>query len=123
VVVREVLAVDGASRALGSGARVATDPALTAALGAAAGQEPALVASADIHDPVLARTWREAGAVAADLTTAAVLAAAERGGITAGAVLAITRAGDSVLDDEGLEALEARLGAVAMSAIAEPAAG
>jgi uridine phosphorylase len=123
VVVREVLAVDGASRALGSGARVATDPALTAALGAAAGQEPALVASADIHDPVLARTWTEAGAVAADLTTAAVLAAAERGGITAGAVLAITRAGDSVLDDEGLEALEARLGAVAMSASAEPAAG
>ena len=81
------------------------------------------MASADIHDPVLARTWTEAGAVAADLTTAAVLAAAERGGVTAAAVLGITRAGDAVVDDEGLEALEARLGAVAMSAIAEPTAG
>ena len=41
----------------------------------------------------------------------------------AAAVLAITRAREAVVDDEGLEALEARLGAVAMSAIAEPAAG
>jgi len=123
VVAREALAVDGASRALGAGARVAADPALTAALAAAAGQEPALIASADIHDPVLARTWTEAGAVAADLATAAILAAAERAGVAAAAVLAITRAGDAAVDDEGLEALEARLGAVAISAIAEPAAG
>src|SRR5215213_8301097 len=37
VVVRRALAVDGASRALGAGARVAADAALTAALAEAAG--------------------------------------------------------------------------------------
>src|SRR6186713_2150458 len=36
VIAREALAVDGASRALGAGARVAADAALTAALAAAA---------------------------------------------------------------------------------------
>ena len=42
-----------------------------------------LVASADIHDPVLAAAWTEAGALACDLATAAVLAAAPRGGAAA----------------------------------------
>ena len=81
------------------------------------------MASADIHDPVLARTWTEAGAVAADLATAAVLAAAERAEVAAAAVLGVTRAGDAVLDEAALEALEERLGAVAMSALASTAAG
>jgi hypothetical protein len=81
------------------------------------------VASADIHDPVVARTWTEAGAVAADLATAAVLAAAVRAEAVAGALLAITRAGETVLDEGGVAALEAQLGAVAMSALTAPAAG
>jgi len=123
VVVRRALAVDGASRALGAGARVAADAALTAALAEAAGGEPALVASADIHDPVLARTWTEAGAVAADLATAAVLAAASHAGVAAGAVLGITRARDAVIDEAALEALEARLGGIALAALKSPAAG
>jgi uridine phosphorylase len=123
VVAREVLAVDGASRALGAGARVTADPALTAALAAAAGAPAALVASADIHDPVLARTWTDAGAVAADLATAAVLAAAERADVAAAALLGVTRAGDAMVDEAALEALEERLGAVAMSALTSTAAG
>jgi uridine phosphorylase len=123
VVVREALAADGASRALGAGARVAADPALAAALARAGGGPPALVASADILDPVLARKWSEAGAVAADLGTAAVLAAAGRTGVAAGAILGVTRVGDEVIDDAGLEALEARLGTVALAALDPPAAG
>jgi uridine phosphorylase len=115
VVVEEAIAADGASRALGAGERVAADPALCAALG---GGVRGLVASADIHDPVLAARWVEAGALACDLTTAAVLAAAARGGASAAAVLAVTRAGGEVLADE---AFEARLGAVGFAALAEGA--
>src|SRR5215207_5441643 len=99
VVVRSALAVDGASRALGAGARVAPDGTLTAALERAAGGPAALVASADIHDPVLARAWTQSGAVAADLATAAVLAAADAAGVAAGAVLGVTRADGDALDD------------------------
>ena len=117
LVVRSALAVDGASRALGAGARVAPDAAITAALEQAAGGPAVLVASADIHDPVLARAWTDSGAVAADLATAAVLAAAERAGAAAGAVLGVTRADGGALDDAALEALEAELGAVALAAL------
>ena len=117
VIAREAIAADGASRALGAGARVTPDIALTAALAVAAGRTPALVASADILDPVLARTWNEAGAVAADLSTAAVLVAAARGGATAASVLGVTRAGDAVADEAGLESLEARLGEIALAAL------
>jgi uridine phosphorylase len=117
VVAREVIAGDGASRALGAGARVTPDAALTAALALAAGRTPHAVASADVLDPVLARTWTEAGAVAADLSSAAVLVAAQRAGASAAVVLGVTRAGDETIDDAGLEALEARLGEIAMAAV------
>ena len=115
VVAEEAIAADGASRALGAGARVAADPALCSAL---AGGVRGLVASADIHDPVLAAGWVEAGALACDLTTAAVFAAAARGGASAAAVLAVTRAGGEVLEDE---AFEAELGVVGFAALAEGA--
>ena len=83
----------------------------------AAGRTPALIASADVLDPVLARTWTESGLAAADLSTAAVLMAARRAGAMAAAVLGVTRAGDDTLDDAGLEALEARLGEIALAAV------
>jgi uridine phosphorylase len=117
VVARETIAADGASRALGAGERAAPDPALTAALAVAAGRTAALVASADILDPVLARTWTMAGAVAADLSTAAVLVTAARDGARAGAVLGVTRAGDAVADGEALETLETLLGEIALAAL------
>jgi uridine phosphorylase len=117
VVAREAIAADGASRALGAGPRVTPDPTLTAALAVAAGRTPALVASADVLDPVLARTWTKWGAVAADLSTAAVLAAAARAGATAAAVLGVTRAGDEAIDDAGLEAVEARIGEIGLAAL------
>jgi uridine phosphorylase len=109
------LAADGASRALGGGERVDADPTLTAALARSA-DASGLVASADIHDPVLAAGWRDAGALACDLATAAVLAACSRAGAAAGAVLAITRAGGERVGDDAIEALEARLGAVGAAA-------
>jgi uridine phosphorylase len=121
VVADAALAADGASRALGAADSVAADDVLTAALAAAAAPGTAtrgLVASADVHDPVLAAAWAEAGALACDLTTAAVLAAARRHGAAAAAVLGITRARGERLADERLEPLEAALGAAALAALA-----
>jgi uridine phosphorylase len=93
---------------------------LTAAIEAAArdaGARRGLVASADIHDPVLAAAWAEAGALAADLATAAVFAAALSYGAAAGAVLGVTRARGERLGDDALEPLEAALGAAAAAAL------
>lgn len=115
VVADAAIAADGASRALGAGDRVDADPQLTAAL-APYGVARGLVASADIHDPVLATSWTEAGALACDLATAAVLAAAARHGAAAAAVLAITRVGDERVDEDALAALESALGAAGAAA-------
>jgi uridine phosphorylase len=121
VVADRALADDGASRALGARGDVAADPVLTAALARGAGVVRGLVASADIHDPVLASRWTEAGALACDLSTAAVLAAGGRHGAAAAAVVGITRAGDDRLPEEELEALEAALGRAGAAALgAEP---
>jgi uridine phosphorylase len=118
VVAEAALAADGASRALGAGDRVEADDALTGALAAGAAAARALVASADIHDPVLAAAWGEAGAVACDLTTAAVFAAAQRRGAAAAAILGVTRAGGERLADDAVEELEAAIGATAVAALA-----
>ncbi len=118
------LAADGTSRALGAGERIEADTALAAALASAGAPEAAapllhgLVASADIHDPVLAATWVAAGALAFDLATAAVLASAAHQGARAGALLAVTRAGGERLADERLDDLEAALGAAGFAAFA-----
>jgi uridine phosphorylase len=117
IVADAALAGDGTSRALGAAARVAADATLSDAL-ARGGAIRGLVASADVHDPVLATAWAEAGALAVDLATAAVLAAANRHGAAAGAVLAITRARGERLADDALRPLEAALGAAGLGALA-----
>ena len=117
VVADAALAFDGTSRALGAGARVEADPALTAALAAAPHVQRGLVASADIHDPVLAAEWAAAGALACDLATAALLATAERHGVAAGAVLAVTRAGGERADEATVERLEGELGRAGAAAL------
>jgi uridine phosphorylase len=117
VVVDAALAADGASRALGAPDRIPADVELTAALAGDSARLRGLVASADIHDPVLAARWAEAGALACDLTTAAVLAAAARAGVAAGAVLAVTRAGGERLEESAFEAVEAELGVRAAAAL------
>jgi uridine phosphorylase len=124
VVAEAALAADGASRALGAADRVEADAGLTAALTAACEAAPAtargLVASADIHDPVLATAWAEAGALACDLATAAVFAAGQRHGAAASAVLGITRAHGERLADDALEPLEREIGAIAIMALPAP---
>jgi uridine phosphorylase len=122
VVVDAALATDGASRALGAGERVAADVELSDAL-ALSGALRGLVASADVHDSVHALAWAQAGVLAADLTTAAVLAAARRHGAAAGALLAITRARGERLADDALEPLEAALGTAALNALAPRPSG
>jgi uridine phosphorylase len=118
VVAEAAIAADGASRALGAGERVVADAELTRALSKTPATVRGLVASADIHDPVLAAAWAEAGALACDLATAAVLAAAARHGAAAGAVLAVTRVGGERVGEEGLSSLEAELGVIGGSALA-----
>jgi uridine phosphorylase len=116
VVADRALARDGASRALGVSGEVAADRDLAAALG---GDDAlrGLVASADIHDPVLAARCAEAGALAFDLATAAVLATAAHHGAAAAAVLAVTRAGGERLPEGDLEALETALGRAGAAAL------
>ena len=117
VAVEAAIAGDGASRALGAGERVEPDRALTAALAAAGDACRGLIASGDVHDPAAAEEWARAGALAADLATAATLAAAIRLGVAAAAVVAVTRAGGRRLDDAGLEAAERELGRLAAAAL------
>jgi uridine phosphorylase len=98
-----VLAYDGTSQALGAGARIEPDPALTAALD---GDRSGLLASADVE-----HVDDAAGAVAFDLESAAVLAAAARAGIPAACLVAI----DGAVDPDDVAA---RLGRAALAAIA-----
>jgi len=116
IVVDAALAGDGASRALGAGERVEADARLADAL-ARGGSQRGLVASVDVHDPARATTWSDAGVLACDLATAAVLAAAQHHGAAAGALLAITRAQGERLADAALEPLEAALGAAGAAAL------
>jgi uridine phosphorylase len=98
-----VLAGDGASRALGAGARVEPDAALAAALQA---QRAGVLASADTlqADPA----WP---ALAFDLESAAVLAAAARAGVAAACLVAIEGPVDA-------EDVAERLGRAALPALA-----
>jgi uridine phosphorylase len=98
-----VLATDGASRALGAGARIEPDAALTAGL---RGDRSGVLASADVEQADAA--WE---ALAFDLESAAVLAAAARAGIAAACLVAIEGAVDP---DE----VAARLGRGALPALA-----
>ena len=101
VTVTAVVAADGASRALGAGARVEPDAALTAAL---RGDHSGVIASADIDQADAA--WE---ALAFDLESAAVLAAAARAGIPAACLVAIEGASepDDVAERLGRGALPA----------------
>jgi uridine phosphorylase len=122
VAVEGVLAADGTSRALGAGERLAGDPALSAALAERA-DRLALVASGDLfYDPRrdTRSAWAAAGAVAADLETAALLAVANRRGIRAGALLAVTAADGERLGEEALAEAGLRLGRAALGALGAP---
>jgi purine-nucleoside phosphorylase len=103
VVVESVLPRDGTSRALGANGALAPDRGLFAALRAAGnGAVVGPVVSADIMDGL------GSGAVALDLSTAALFAVAARHGVPAASVLAVRE-----LDERA----EAELGRVAAAAL------
>jgi uridine phosphorylase len=98
-----VISTDGATRALGFGPRVEPDPSLVDALDA---DHSGILASVDVPeaDP-------GAEALAFDLESAAVLAAAQRAGIPAACVVALEGATDP-------EEVAQRLGRSALAALA-----
>jgi uridine phosphorylase len=125
VTAAEVLAADGASRALGAGERLRPDPELARALVRAGGGTAVDVVSTDLfYDP---RTdaheaWRRTGAAVVEMEAAAVLAAAGRRGARAACVLLVSDVlvGDDRrrLAQEELESAGVRLGEVALRALA-----
>ena len=128
VTAAEVLAADGASRALGAGERLRPDSELTDALRRAGGGDAVTAVTSDLfyeRRPDVQEEWRRAGADVVEMETAAVLAAAGRSGARAGCLLLVTDlVGDASrrrLGQDELEASEERLGAVALRALAEGA--
>jgi len=120
VAVREVLAADGASRALGAQERAAGDDALTAALAAQADHAGTVVSTDLFYDPRadVRTAWVADGALAVDLETAAVLAVGRRRGIRAAALLAVVARGDERLNAEAIADAGVRLGRAALQALA-----
>jgi len=123
-----VLAQDGTSRALGATGTLRPDPALLAALRAAAPDAGAgLVVSSDLFygggrvpDHERARAWARAGALAVEMEAATLLAVAARRGVAAAIVLAVsdTVADGARIDPTALEAAEAQLGRAGLTALA-----
>ncbi len=119
-----VLAQDGTSRALGASGTLRPDHGLHAALrAAAAGAATGTVVSSDLFydpDPERARAWARAGALAVEMEAATLLAVAERRGVAAAVVLAVS----DVVDDgtrigrDELERAEAELGRAGLAALA-----
>lgn len=122
VAVTRVLAADGTSRALGAGDVLEPDHELLRALAAHADREGAVVSTDLFYDPDEGRVaaWREAGAIAVEMEAAAILAVAQRRGIRAGCVLAVSdsRAGGGErIGPDALAAAATRLGQVGLAAL------
>jgi uridine phosphorylase len=128
VIADAALACDGTSRALGAGERVAADPALVAALRAAAGPDTraGTVVTSDVfyeRDPGRAGAWAGQGALAVEMEAAALMRVGELRGIAVACLLAVTDTFDAAgerhrIDADGLVAVSERLGHVAAAALA-----
>jgi DeoD family purine-nucleoside phosphorylase len=119
----EVLAADGASRALGAGERVRPDGDLARALASAADRSGLTVSTDLFYEPDASRAagWLATGALAVEMEAAAILAVAARRGARAACVLAVSdsRAGGGRrIDADALAAAELRLGEAALAALA-----
>jgi uridine phosphorylase len=119
LLVSEAIAAGGSAASLGiaAGAVVAPDPELTERLAAELGGEChlAVVASVDAHPPA---PPANAGAIAADMQTAPLLARAAVLGIDLAALLIVSEQdGGEVLEKEALEAREKRAGRAAGAAL------
>jgi uridine phosphorylase len=118
VIAETVLAEDGTSRALGATGELTPDGDLLAALraaGATAAVGP--VVSADLfYDPRPDR-WAGSGAIAVDLSAAALLAVAAGHGAAAACVLTVSHSLTEQIDPEALEHAEIELGRVGAAAL------
>jgi uridine phosphorylase len=113
VVADAVRAEDGASRALGAQGTLPPDDRLLAALrGAGAVGE---VVSTDLYYDPRPPSWD--GALAVDLSAAALLAVAARHGVAAACVLVVSESAAGRIDPEALERAEVELGRVAAAAV------
>ena len=112
VVAERVRCEDGVTRALGAGAVLEPDPELLAGLtGGVVGE----LVSTDLHyDP---RPERWEGAVAVDLSTAALFAVAARHGVRAAGVLVVSESPAGRIGSEALERAEVELGRVGAGAV------
>jgi len=129
VVATHALGEDGASRAHAGGPLRSGDPALVQSLVAAAGDgvRAGLIVSTDLfYEPRPGRgdAWAGQGALAVEMETAALLAVAQRRGVRAATVLAVSDLlgpdGHERIDEEALMTAEERLGAVAGQAVQGP---
>lgn len=125
VAAETVLATDGASAALGADGSVAPDPTLTARL-VEAGATAATVVTSDLfYDPRanVAAEWLARGATVVEMEAAAILRVAERRGVAAACVLAVTDVpsanGSERLDADALEAIGLRVGELGYAALAD----
>ena len=134
LVAGEAIPLDGASRALGAGERVAADPVLTEALqrarrscgDAGAGPASGAVVSTDLFydDSGQEPAWRERGALAVEMECATLFTLAAALGVRAAAVLLVT---DIILPSrrrielEAIQDGELRLGRLAADALAAQA--
>jgi uridine phosphorylase len=114
VVADGVRAEDGASRALGAFGTLRPDGELLAALRAGASALGEVVSTDLYYDPG-APAWE--GAVAADLSAAALLAVAARHGARAACVLVVSDSPAGRIDPEALERAEVELGRVGGAAL------
>lgn len=125
--VREVVAADGTSRALGGGSRLSSDPQLTRRL-MDTGATPVTAVSTDLfYDPRegVEGEWLVAGAEVVEMEAATLLALAAARGASAAVVLAVSDLlGDgprSRIDVDGLEQAGLDLGRAGYDALAHSA--
>jgi len=124
VAARAVLSADGASAALGANGALGSDPGLLELL-LGAGARPGTAVSTDLfYDPREgeAAAWVERGASVVEMEAAAILQVADRRGVAAACVLAVTdvpsAGGRLRVDAEQLEAIGLRLGETGYAAVA-----
>jgi uridine phosphorylase len=120
VAARRVLSADGASAALGANGALGSDAGLLERL-LAAGTRAGTVVSTDLfYDPRedLAEAWRERGAAVVEMEAAAILQVADRRGVAAACVLAVTAAGSRRADAEQMEQIGLSLGEAGYAALA-----
>lgn len=131
VVASAALSADGASAALGATGLVDADERLTASLleaGRRHGARSGPVATTDLfYDDraAVARGWMASGAVGVEMEAATIFRIAERRGVAAGCVLAVTdilaggdaRDGRTRMDRGGIEGAGLRAGRVAVEAL------